>query len=169
MEKLQKEGLTELQTKAFEEAQKELEVANEEYLKKKYLATLSIKEIEMVKKYIATEAPWKYTECLGIKAIEEDINKSLKANKKLFLPATAYEAIYFYLSKIEGKGDKPNVISIPSIDDYISILKSINQVRNAISNDSDELKRLEFRVASFAEGIDPDNEEENKAIMAEED
>jgi hypothetical protein len=101
------------------------------------------------------EAPWKFTESLGIKEVQKELDACQKSGK-LFMNAISYEALYFYLSKMEGKGEHVVSEAIKTLDEYLEILKSINVVRNVIANENEKLKHMEFVVASRAEGIEPE-------------
>ena len=148
-------SLDEIQNDALEKAENELESYKQELEKKKYLVDLKGNDITSLLNYITHDAPWKFTEALGIIEVINELKECVSKNK-LFMTAISIEALYFYLSKVEGKGTKAYG-SIGSIEIYIKILKSINVVRNIILTENEKLKELEFIVASRKQGIVPDS------------
>jgi hypothetical protein len=148
-------SLTDVQAQALEQAQKDLENFRSELETKKYLADVTGETIKSLLQYVTDEAPWKFTESLGIKEVQKELETCAK-NGKLFMNAISYEALYFYLSKIEGKGQKTNSEAITSLDTYLTVLKSLNVIRNVIAQENEKLKEMEFIVASRSEGLDPE-------------
>jgi hypothetical protein len=150
-------GLSAIQQEALEKSTKELEAYRKELETKKYLADIGKTGIDALVNFIKLEAPWKFTESIGIKEVYTDLLLCAK-NGKLFLNALAFEALYFYLSRVEGKGLTVSSSAILTVDEYLDILKNINIVRNVIAQENEKLKGLEFIVASRAEGIEPESE-----------
>jgi hypothetical protein len=155
IENMQAISLTDVQAQALEQAQKDLENFRSELETKKYLAEVNGETIKSLLQYVTDEAPWKFTESLGIKEVQKELEACAKSGK-LFMNAISYEALYFYLSKIEGKGQKTNSEAITSLDMYLTVLKSLNVVRNVIAQENEKLKEMEFIVASRSEGLDPE-------------
>ena len=147
-------ALTDIQLKAYEEAQAALDKYRSELETKKYLVDLKGQDLKDVLNYMRTEAPWKFTEVLGVKEVIAELEACVKKDK-LFITAASLEALYFYLSRVEGKGANVNGC-IGDIEKYIKILKGINAVRNVISSENEKLKEMEFIAASRREGIEPD-------------
>jgi hypothetical protein len=81
-----------------------------------------------------------------------------KATKegKLFVGSLAIEAIYYYLSKVEGKGSSTGTQSFKTAADYIRVLKSITAGVERVKADNEKVRNAEFVVAARREGIEPD-------------
>ena len=148
-------SLTDVQQAALKNAQEELANYRQELETKKYLADVSTKMVNALSAFMNNEAPWKFTESLGVIEVQKELESCVKKGK-LFMSAISFEALYYYISKIEGNGNTVNSKAITSMSDYIEIIKSINVVRKVIANENEKLKELEFIVASRAEGIMPD-------------
>ena len=147
--------LNEFQHAALTQAQNELEDLRKELSAKKYLLDVDKKDVELLKTFIANDAVWKFTEALGI----VEVTKELDAIKdgKLFIKALAIEAIYYYMSKVEGTGTKPDGVSFPSITEYLRILKAITVGVERVKADNEKINNAEFVLAARMEGIEPDS------------
>jgi hypothetical protein len=154
--------LTAFQQAAIDQAQKDLEDLRKELDTKKYLVDVDTKDIEMLKSFIANDATWKFTESLGIKEVQKELN-DLK-DGKLFTKALAIEAIYYYMSKVEGAGEKPNTVAFPNIDDYLRCLKAITNAVERIKADSEKIREAEFILAARQEGIDVDSSDNSEEV-----
>ncbi len=150
-----KSSLEAFQKDALEVAERELEALKAEHEKKKYLIDLDKKDIEILNNFILNDAPWKFTECLGITEVEKDTKKAAKEGK-LFISAVPIEAIYYYLSKVEGTGRKVNSTAFLDIESYQRILKGISGGMEKVKADTDKVRQAEFTVAARREGIEPD-------------
>lgn len=151
----QESPLTAFQQAALDQAHEDLEKLKADIESKKYLVDVDKKDIEMLKSFIANDAAWKFTESLGIKEVQKELN-TLK-DGKLFTKALAIEAIYYYMSKVEGKGEKPTTTAFANIDDYLRCLKAITNAIERIKADSEKLREAEFVLAARQEGIDVDD------------
>lgn len=151
-----KTELNDFQKAALEAAEKELESLKKEVESRKYLIDLDKGDIEVLSNFIEKDAPWKFTESLGILEVEKEMKKSLKEGK-LFTGALAIEAIYYYLSKVEGKGNTPNAESFGSASTYIRIVKAITTGVEKVKVDNEKVRNAEFIVAARREGIEPDS------------
>lgn len=147
--------LNEFQHAALTQAQNELEDLRKELSAKKYLLDVDKKDVELLKTFITNDAVWKFTEALGI----VEVTKELDAIKdgKLFIKALAIEAIYYYMSKVEGTGTKPDGVSFPSITEYLRILKAITVGVERVKADNEKINNAEFVLAARMEGIEPDS------------
>jgi hypothetical protein len=148
-------SLSEFQQKALEVAEKELEDLKKEMEGKKYLIDLKKPEIEMLSSFISNDAPWKFTECLGIVEIEKEMKNCIKTGK-LFVSAVAVEAIYYYMSKVDGLGNGTNTKTFKTVEDYLKILKPITSGVERIKADTEKVRQAEFVVAARREGIEPE-------------
>jgi hypothetical protein len=149
-------ALTDFQKTALDNAEKELESLRQDLNSKKYLIDLKKEDISLLESFIKKDASWKFTECLGIIEAEKELTAAVKAGK-LFIGAIAIEAIYYYLSKVEGKGKGTATESFTSVDDYIRTLKSLTLGMERVKADNERLRNQEFVVAARREGIEPDN------------
>lgn len=154
-EKKSGNDLNEFQAAAFTEAQTQLNELQKELSTKKYLIDLKKDDIELVSKFITTDAPWKFTECLGIKEVQKELKECIKVGK-FFTTAVAIEATYYYLSKVDGKGTSTNASTFCNIEDYLRILKAVTSGIEKIKIDTEKIKQAQFIVAARAEGIDTD-------------
>ena len=148
--------LNDFQKSALEEAEKQLESLRKEHSTKKYLIDLKKDDIVLLSEFISTDAPWKFTECLGIVEVAKELDTCVKSGK-LLTSAVAVEAIYYYMSKVEGKGNTTNSNSFVKLNDYLRVLKAITTGLEKIKADSEILKNAEFVVAARREGIEPDS------------
>jgi hypothetical protein len=150
-----KSPLTGFQQAALEDAEKELEKMRNELNETKYLIDLSKNEISILNNFILQDAPWKFTESLGVVEVEKETIKATKSGK-LFTSAVAIEAIYYYLSKVEGKGKNVNASAFKDVDEYLKVLKAITAGIERIKADNEKMRQAEFVVAARREGIEPD-------------
>lgn len=148
--------LNDAQLKAYEQAQAEVDTFREEMETKKYFSDMSEEDTKVLLNFLENDAPWKYTEALGIREVSKEIKESLAKKKgKLFMGATAYEAVAFYLTKVEGNGQTVTAKSIGNIETYLRLLKNVNSARASVAEDNKKLQHLEYVVASRSEGLDP--------------
>ncbi len=147
--------LTDFQKEALENAEKELDTLRDEITKKKYLIDLSKSDIVLLNDFNNNDAPWKFTECLGVVEIEKELKESIKSGK-LYIGAMPIEAIYYYLSKVEGTGKTTNTTTFKNLEDYIRVLKAITTGMERMKIDNEKLRNAEFVVAARREGIEPE-------------
>jgi hypothetical protein len=150
-----KSELNEFQRAALETAEKELEKLKTEVESKKYLIDMSKEDVALLAAFMEKDAPWKFTESLGILEVEKEMKKATKEGK-LFAGALAIEAIYYYLSKVEGKGFSTSAQAFKSAADYIRVVKAITAGVERVKIDNEKVRNAEFIVAARREGIEPD-------------
>jgi hypothetical protein len=143
------------QDKLIKEAEENLKALREEMATKKYPIDLKVDGMKMLLTFITDDAKWKFTECLGIIEVEREINDCIKTGK-VELPAVAVEAIYYYMSKVEGEGKNPLTTSFKTLDQYINILKEITGGIELIKADGEKIREAEFILAARREGVDTD-------------
>jgi hypothetical protein len=148
--------LADFQQEALEQAEKDLVALREELNKKKYLIDLKKEDIVLLDKFNKQDAPWKFTECLGVIEIEKELKEAIKSGK-LYIGAMPIEAIYYYMSKVEGKGKSTDATAFEKVEDYIRILKAITGGMERVKADNESLRNSEFVVAARREGIEPDS------------
>ena len=153
--------LNEFQLKALKEAEENLEKLRTELEGKKYSIDLKKEDIILLEKFNRLDAPWKFTECLGIVEVEKSLNEAVKSGK-LNINAIAIEAIYYYLSKVEGKGKTTNTETFKDIFDYIRVLKGITNGMESVKADTEKYRNAEFVLAARREGIDTDKSSEEE-------
>ena len=158
---LSKSPLTEFQTAALEAAEKELESLKTEIENQKYLVDLKKDDLVSLNTFVAKDAPWKFTEALGIIEVRKETSKAVK-DGKLFTNALTIEALYYYLSKVEGKGETVTGESFKTVDSYISVMKGIISALEKTKADNEKIRQAEFTVAARREGIDVDSTSEQK-------
>ena len=88
--------------------------------------------------------------------IEKELKESIKSGK-LYIGAMPIEAIYYYLSKVEGKGKTTDTTTFKNLEDYIRVLKAITTGMEKMKIDNEKLRNAEFVVAARREGIEPDS------------
>jgi len=148
--------LNEFQLNALKDAEAKLEKMRSDMQTRKYLIDLKKDDITLLSEFINKDAKWKFTECLGIIEVTKELETCIKSGK-LFTTAVAIEAIYYYMSKVEGKGNSTDAVSsISKLPDYLRILKEITNGVERIKNDGDAVRNEEFIVAARREGIEPD-------------
>lgn len=146
----------EIELAAIEAARKEVEKLRVKSETEKYLIDISDSDANILENFIVSDAEWKYTEALGIQQISYDIEKSRKEKKKVFLNATAVEAIFYFLSKVTGNGNSVSGNSFKDIGTFIRILKEVSIAIEKIRKNNDALKEAEFQLASREQGIVPE-------------
>jgi len=148
--------LNEFQANALREAEEQLEALRKEISNKKYLIDLNKKDIDLIEKFNALDAQWKFTECLGVIELEKEI-RNAKKEKVFYANAVAVEAMYYYLSKVEGRGKTTNTETFENVDDFIRVLKAFTSGKEKIKTDGDRLSHAEFVVAARREGIEAES------------
>ena len=148
--------LTDFQKDALIVAEKELEALKAKMEDQKYLVDLDKKDVQAIADFIQNDAQWKFTEALGIVEASKELKKATK-DGKLFTKSIAIEAIYYYMSKVEGNGTGTNAKAFATVDDYIRAFKGIANAVERIKADNEKVRHAEFVVAARREGIDPDS------------
>jgi hypothetical protein len=148
--------LSDFQQAAFDSAKQDLENLVKELSEKRYLIDFTKDEVAMLDSFIKNDAPWKFTEALGIIEVEKEMKTAMKQGK-LFTTSLAIEAIYFYLSKVDGKGKNTSASTFKKVEDYIKILKGITAGMEKVKADNERVKNAEFILAARKEGIEPDS------------
>ena len=148
------ELLEKLNNASLEEAEILFEQLSDAVQNTLYTVKLSVEEINSLKKYIITGAKWKFTECLGIIEVEKALNEAKKAGV-FCAKALPIEAIYYYLSKVEGTGKKAD--GFGSVEEFIKILFAMNAVVEQIKAESEKIKTATFILAAKREGISTDD------------
>jgi hypothetical protein len=138
------------------ETRKQLDEVNDRIKNRGYLVEGGEKTGLTLVDWITNNASWKFTEAMGviesvkqIKAAIENIAKG--KTKELMLPNLALEAVYYFISKNEGKGlEEANVY-------HETLLKPVADALGRAKVDKDKVNSLEFNLASLEQGIEVEN------------
>jgi hypothetical protein len=152
--------LNDTQAESLAKAEAELKTLATEIESKKYLLSINDADMDLLRQFILKDAQWKFTEALGIVEIEKELKLAKSSDGNYYLGAIATEAIYYYMSKIEGNGKKVKSTSITSVDVYLRILRGITSSIEFIKKDTEKRNKLEFEVAARREGIEPESSNE---------
>lgn len=108
---------------------------------KLYLIEGEEKVADAVIDFIQNKAQWKFSESLGImecirQVTEAKANITKKKTKQFLIPSLALEAIYYFLTKVEGVG-------ITQANDYVNnLLKPISDALSRAKSDREEIDQL---------------------------
>lgn len=151
--------------KTFEKQIKELTgeiVKLQENLEKKgYIVEGGEKRAQILIDYLTNNSKWKFNESMGvieatrqIEAAAENIRKG--KTKELYLPNLCLEAVYYFISKVEGNG-------LEEAKFYVNeLLKPVADGLGRAKIDKDLIEAKSFQLASYENGIDP-----TKTVTAE--
>ena len=141
-----------LDTLSLEEAEVKVKELFEEYTSKTYSVDLSLNDLKILYNFISIDAPWTFRECLGIVEVLKELDRCITAGA-FVTTGVALEAVFYYLSKVEGKGQTPKTESIKSVSDYIRIIKTVTTALEKVKVDSEVIKKAEFIMTAKREGI----------------
>ena len=138
--------------KAAEFLKKKLEAKRQEVSEKLYAVSCGLNVAKSLRTFIQKEAQWKFTESLGIieanRVLEEQVNGlQAKVKTELELGALTIEAIYYFLTKEEGKG-------IAKATSYVNdLLRPISESLNASKTDRESINQMEKDLATLEDAI----------------
>ena len=138
--------------KAAEFLKKKLEAKRQEVSEKLYAVSGGLNVAKSLRTFIQKEAQWKFTESLGIieanRVLEEQVNGlQAKVKTELELGALTIEAIYYFLTKEEGKG-------IAKATSYVNdLLRPISESLNASKTDRESINQMEKDLATLEDAI----------------
>jgi hypothetical protein len=147
--------LVEKLTAKIDAKQKELET-------KKYIIEGGVAAGETIGRFLTEKAQWKFSEALGIMESVSQVETAVDAinkgkAKELFVPALALEAVYYFLTKVEGAG-------LEEAKEYVNILKPISDALGRSKQDRTELDQLTrdrgTLESAIDSGIDLENEDD---------
>jgi hypothetical protein len=137
---------------------------------KKYVIEGKAEVGETIATFLKEKAQWKFSESLGIIESVRQVEEAVKAVKtkktsELMLQSLSLEAVYYFLTKVEGTG-------LDEAAAYIKILKPISDALGRSKQDRqdiDQLVRDKGTLESAIDsGVDIENEDEIlKEIQAE--
>jgi hypothetical protein len=115
--------------------------------------------------FVENDAQWKFSEALGVgechRQLVEGVSNIGKA-KELFVPALALEALYYFLTKVEGKG-------LASANDYVNnLLKPITDALGRSKSDREALDQLVRDLGTIESAIDTGATIENEDKLVKE-
>jgi len=140
--------LTPDQEERLKKAHEELDSLNKGSADKKYAVGISSNEIkDVLVDFIVNKAQWKFTESLGIIESLKTLRKESVKSGAIMLGALEIEAIYYFMSKHEGKGEAEAV-------EFHKILKPITDVLAKLREDSQYKQILEARISGLEQGLD---------------
>ena len=122
--------------------------------KKGYIVEGVEKRAHVLIDWLTNNAKWKFSESMGvIEAIRqiEVAAESIKKGKtkELLLPNLCLEAVYYFVSKVEGVGlEEANFYTH-------ELLKPIADGLGRAKVDKDSIESKQFELASYQNGIDP--------------
>lgn len=143
------------------ELTKELIAFKEKIEKRGYIVEGGSKTGETVLEWLMNNASWKFTEAMGVMEAVKQVEKGLAdiksgKSKEMLLNNLALEAIYYFVSKQEGKGlaDATNY--------YENLLKPVADALGRAKVDKDAVKDYEYKIASAENGLETDEISEAK-------
>lgn len=150
--KEEKETKIKVDQAAIEKLEEEIQNIRKEQETKVYIITKDKTIGNALDNFIRNESRWKYTEVLGVMELGKQISKFVDNDEKsLVLDATAVQALYYFVGKVEGTGLDS------AISYYNTVLKPVSDAATRVDSDKKNLEMLEFRKVSLEQGIDPDN------------
>ena len=140
-----------------------IEAKEKEIENKKYIIEGGSKTADALVKFLKEKASWKFSEALGViestNQIENANREILKGKtKELLVPALALEAIYYFLTKVEGKG-------LDEAASYVNdLLKPVTDALGRSKNDRTEIDHLVrdrgTLESAMDSGVDIENEDQ---------
>lgn len=143
-----KRSLTPQQEERLKTAREELEALNLEAKDKKFAVGISTTEArDVLIDFVENKAKWKFTESLGVIEALKSIRKENVKSEAIFLGALEIEAIYYFMSKHEGTGEKEAL-------EFHKILKPITDALSKLRDFSQQRQILEARISGLEQGLD---------------
>jgi len=144
-----------------------IEAKEKEIENKKYIIEGGTKTASSILNFLKEDASWKFSEALGV--IEatrqiEDAQKDILKNKtkELLIPALAVEAVYYFLTKVEGKG-------LTNATSFVNdLLKPVTDALSRSKNDRAEIDQLVRDRGTLESAIDSGIDIENEDSVLKE-
>ena len=156
----QRQKLVDLLSEKIE--QKEKTIAS-----KLYLIEGEEKVADAVIDFLQNKAQWKFSESLGIMECIRQVNEAKsnitkKKTKQFLIPSLSLEAIYYFLTKVEGVG-------ITQANDYVNnLLKPISDALSRAKSDREEIDQLMRDRGTLETAIESGADLENEdSLVAE--
>ena len=143
-----------------------IEAKEKELQTKKYIIEGGASAGETISLFLKEKAQWKFSEALGIIESISQIETAIESIKKgkvkdLFVPALALEAVYYFLTKVEGKG-------LIEAKRYVEILKPISDALGRSKQDRQEIDQLTRDRGTLESAIDGGVDIENEDSILKE-
>jgi hypothetical protein len=135
----------------------EIQTLKENLEKKGYIVEGGIKRAETLVDWLTNNAKWKFNESMGVIEAIRQIEVAAEAirkgkTKELYLPNLCLEAVYYFISKVEGNG-------LAEAKFYVNeLLKPVADGLGRAKVDKDSIEVKGFELASYENGIDPTKE-----------
>jgi hypothetical protein len=110
--------------------------------------------------FLKNDAQWKFSEALGIgEAINQLesalVNITKGKTKELMVPSIALEAIYYFLTKVEGTG-------VESANKFVKLLKPVTDALGRSKNDRSKIDQMGRDLGTLEASIDTGAKVENE-------
>lgn len=129
----------------------EYEAFKKELEEKQYIINGDKDYAKLLRAWLINDVKWSYSEVIAVTKLEESISQKIE-NTEFSLLAIEMRALNHLFQKTEGKGFH-SAIKFQQI-----IMPIINVLSNDVKNDDDKLSRMQFKVSSLTEGIEPAEE-----------
>jgi hypothetical protein len=146
--------------------EKRIGIKEAELENKKYVVEGKADVASTLHKFLLEEAQWKFSEALGViesvKQVEE-ASKALMTKKttELMLPTLAIEAIYYFLTKVEGVGTI-------AANEYVAVLKPVSDALSRAKQERTDLEQLQRDKGTLESAIDSGVDIENEDTILKE-
>jgi hypothetical protein len=144
----------ERRTKLAEILENKLNAKREEVSQKGYPVSGGLTTATALHNFIKNDAQWKFTESLGImessRVLAEQIDKlkgKTPVSEQLELSAITIEAVYYFLTKEEGKGLNKAVSYVNNL------LRPISEALNASKADREAINQMERDLGTLQDAI----------------
>lgn len=161
------EARNEMRAEMVKQLTAKIEAKEKEIENKKYIIEGGSKTASSLIKFLKEDANWKFSEALGViestKQIESANSEIIKnKTKELMVPALALEAIYYFLTKVEGKG-------LDTASEYVNnLLKPVTDALGRSKNDRNEIDQLVRDRGTLESAIDSGIDIENEDTILKE-
>jgi hypothetical protein len=134
--------------------EKKLNAKREEVAVKRYPVSGGLTTAKALNQFIKNDAQWKFTESLGILESARVLDEQVKVlsgkeatESQLSLTAITIEAIYYFLTKEEGKG-------FSKAASYVNnLLRPISEALNVSKADREEINQMERDLGTLQDAV----------------
>lgn len=127
-----------------------LEKKKKEISSKLYAVKMSKEDFSTYSEFFKNEVEWVGKQALGVVEINKRISEIEKSGIKdgvIYLKNLEIEASHFFLNTHKGKGSS-------KADQFISVLKNIEEGLYSLAPDNKDLKQLESELAAAQQGLE---------------
>jgi hypothetical protein len=141
-----------MRVKAAEFLEKKLASKRNEVSKKTYPVKGGLATAKALHDFIQKDAQWKFTESLGIieakRVLEEQVHSiNGKMTSELALGALTIEALYYFMTKEEGKG------YLKASAFVNNLLRPVSEALNASKADREEINQMERDLGTLQDAV----------------